>query len=119
MRLITFKDVFMVAVYVCAGIGVLLMGALAWVNNDSTEETESEWNLSTLSMDDAKSAEVCNIAVIPIIGTIIPYAGADEDGSGNMPPPATNSEDTLSALTTATTDPHIKSMLKFRSLMPR
>ncbi len=56
---------------------------------------------------------VCNIAVIPIFGSIIPYPGADEDGSGYAPPPSTNSSDTLYELGRAEADPNIKGVLAY------
>lgn len=52
----------------------------------------------------------CNIAVIPIVGSVIPYAGADEDGSGSLPP-STNPDDTLAALRAAEADPNIQGVL--------
>jgi len=66
----------------------------------------SGYNAST-----AVSDGYCNIAVIPITGNIIPYAGADEDGSGNTPSPSTNPDDTLTALRAAEADPNIRGVL--------
>lgn len=67
-----------------------------------------EWSgyNASLSVGDGR----CNIAVIPIVGDIIPYAGADEDGSGNTPP-STNPDDTLAALHAAEADPNIRGIL--------
>lgn len=67
-----------------------------------------EWSgyNASLSVNDGR----CNIAVIPIVGDIIPYAGADEDGSGNTPP-STNPDDTLSALRAAEADQNIQGIL--------
>lgn len=53
----------------------------------------------------------CNIAIIPIVGDIIPYAGADQDGSVNTPPPSTNPDYTLAALRVAEADPNIRGIL--------
>lgn len=53
----------------------------------------------------------CNIAVVPIVGEIIPYAGADKDGSGNELPPTTNADDVLSAIRKAETDSNIRGIL--------
>lgn len=67
-----------------------------------------EWSGYNASI--AVSDGFCNIAIIPIVGNVIPYAGADEDGSGNMPP-STNPEDTLVALRVAEADPNIRGVL--------
>lgn len=66
----------------------------------------SGYNASTMISDG-----VCNVAVVPIIGTILPYAGADEDGSGNVPPPSTNMSDTLSLIGSIEADPNIQGIL--------
>lgn len=66
----------------------------------------SGYNASTMISDGS-----CNIAVIPITGDIIPYAGADQDGSGNELPPSTNPDDTLSTLRWAENDPNIFGVL--------
>ncbi|MFA5745084.1 MAG: S49 family peptidase [Candidatus Paceibacterota bacterium] len=52
----------------------------------------------------------CNIAIIPIVGDVIPYAGADEDGSGSLSP-STNPDDTLAALRAAEADSNIRGVL--------
>ncbi|MDO8565842.1 MAG: S49 family peptidase [Candidatus Moranbacteria bacterium] len=53
----------------------------------------------------------CNIAVVPIVGEIIPYAGADKDGSGNELPPTTNADDVLSLLRAAESNPNMRGVL--------
>jgi protease-4 len=53
----------------------------------------------------------CNIAVVPIMGEIISYSGANEDGSGNELPPSTSMSDTLSLLSRAESDPYIYGVL--------
>jgi protease-4 len=67
-----------------------------------------EWSGYSASI--AVSDGFCNIAIIPIVGNVIPYAGADEDGSGNMPP-STNPDDTLAALRAAEADSNIRGIL--------
>lgn len=55
----------------------------------------------------------CNIAVIPILGDIIPYRGANMDGLTyieNMPP-SVNLEDSLWAINDAETNPNITGIL--------
>lgn len=68
-----------------------------------------EWSgyNKSLSMSDG----ICNIAVISVVGSIISYRGADENGSGNTLPPSTNVSDTLFAIGRAEADPHIKGIL--------
>jgi len=68
-----------------------------------------EWSgyNASLSVSDG----YCNIAIIPIVGNVIPYAGADQDGTGNTPPPSTNPDDTLAALRVAEADPNISGVL--------
>src|SRR3990167_10495750 len=58
-----------------------------------------------------KADASCNIAVIPIVGEIIPYVGAEKDGSGNEFPPTTNADDVLSALRAAETNSNIRGIL--------
>ena len=53
----------------------------------------------------------CNIAVLPIIGAIIPYAGADEDGSGNAPAPSTSADHILNMLRLAEREPDVRGIL--------
>jgi len=66
----------------------------------------SGYNTSTMISDGS-----CNIAVIQITGDIIPYAGADKDGSGNEMPPSTNPDDTLATLHWAESDPNVLGVL--------
>lgn len=54
---------------------------------------------------------LCNIAVVPIIGDVIPYAGADQDGNGYELPPSTNPDDVLATLRSAETDSNILGVL--------
>ena len=49
----------------------------------------------------------CNIAVIPIMGDIIPYAGADQNGSWSEMPPSTNADDVLATLYKAENETNI------------
>lgn len=68
-----------------------------------------EWSGYNASMKISDGS--CNIAVISIAGDIIPYAGADQDGSGNEMPPSTNPDDTLAKLRGAENDPNILGVL--------
>jgi protease-4 len=68
-----------------------------------------EWSGFNASI--AISDGFCNIAIIPIVGDVIPFAGADQDGSGSTPPPSTNPDDTLAALRAAEDDPNIRGVL--------
>lgn len=55
----------------------------------------------------------CNIAILPIIGSIIPYAGADKDGmtAESDLPPSTNPDDVAAMLRFAESDPSIIGIL--------
>lgn len=66
-----------------------------------------EWSGYNTRTKTTISDGVCNIAVVPIIGDIIPYAGADQDGSWNEMPPSTNPDDALATLRSAETDSNI------------
>lgn len=68
-----------------------------------------EWHRygSTFSISDGS----CNIAVVPIFGDILPYAGADQDENGNALPLSTNADDVLRTIRAAENDPNILGML--------
>ncbi len=66
-----------------------------------------EWSGYNANTKTAISDGSCNIAVVSIVGDIIPYAGADQDGSGNELPPSTNPDDILATLRVAENDPNI------------
>lgn len=68
-----------------------------------------EWSGYNASV--AVSDGFCNIAIVPIVGDVIPFAGADQDGSVNTPPPSTNPDDTLAALRAAEADPNVRGIL--------
>jgi len=70
-----------------------------------------EWSGYNASV--SVSDGVCNIAVIPIAGDIIPYAGANKDGMTYESdlPPTTNPDDVLSTLMWAESDPNILGVL--------
>jgi protease-4 len=82
------------AIIVVFAIGLRIFGS--W---------HDEWSGYNASMKISDGS--CNIAVIPIVGNIIPYAGADQDGSGNELPPSTNPDDVLSTLRGAENDSNI------------
>jgi protease-4 len=87
-----------VAIIVVFAIGLRMFGS--W---------HDEWSGYNASMKISDGS--CNIAVIPITGDIIPYTGADQDGSGNEMPPSTNPDDTLAKLRGAENDPNILAVL--------
>src|SRR3990167_8909236 len=82
------------AIIVVFAVGLRIFG--------SWHDEWSGYNASTMISDGS-----CNIAVIPITGDIVPYAGAYEDGSGNEMPPSTNPDDTLATLRWAESDPNV------------
>ena len=68
---------------------------------------------STVGQTDVagQSEASCNIAVIPVVGSILPYAGANQDGSGNELPPSTNPDDALAILRKAETNQNMRGVL--------
>lgn len=86
------------AIIIVFAVGLRIFG--------SWHDEWSGYNASTMISDGS-----CNIAVIPITGDIIPYAGADQDGSGNELPPSTNPDDTLATLRWAENDPNVLGVL--------
>lgn len=72
-----------------------------------------EWSGYNASKSTTISDGSCNIAVIPIIGDIVPYAGANKDGTtyDEDLPPTSNPDDTLAALRSAENDPNILGVL--------
>lgn len=70
-----------------------------------------EWSGYNTRTKTTISDGVCNIAVVPIIGDIISYAKADQDGSWNEMPPSTNPDDVLAMLRSAENDTKILGVL--------
>jgi len=68
----------------------------------------SGYNASVMISDGS-----CNIVVIPITGDIIPYAGADKDGTtyDTDLPPTANPDDILATLRSAESDPNVLGVL--------
>ncbi|MFA6408425.1 MAG: S49 family peptidase, partial [Candidatus Paceibacterota bacterium] len=95
-----------VARYAILALGVIATFSICLWIWGSWHDEWSGYNASSSVSDGS-----CNIAIIPIVGNIIPYAGADQDGSGNIPPPSTNPDDTLAALRAAEADPNIRGVL--------
>lgn len=89
-----------IATLITFTVGLLIFGA--W---------HDEWSGYNASMETTAGEEMCNIAVIPIMGDIIPYAKADLDGSGNEMPPSTNPDDVFVAIRAAESNPNIKGIL--------
>ncbi len=95
------REILTIALWSIAGISAFSAGLLIWgVWHD-------EWSGYNASTKTAISDGSCNIAVVPIVGDIIPYAGADHDGSGNEVPPSTNADDVLTTLRAAGNDQNI------------
>src|SRR3989344_2683468 len=67
----------------------------------------NEWSGYNAGAKMAISDGLCNIAVMPILGNIIPYAGADNDGSGNEMSPSINPDDFLEIVSMAERDKDI------------
>lgn len=87
------------------GFGLLAFAVGLWIWGTWHDEW-SGYNAS-LTISDGS----CNIAVIPIVGDIIPYAGADQDRSENELPPSANADDILATLRAAESDPNILGIL--------
>ena len=88
------------AIIVVFAVGLRIFG--------SWHDEWSGYNRSTVISDGS-----CNIAVIPITGDIIPYAGANKDGmtyDTDLPPTA-NPDDVLATLRSAESDPNVLGVL--------
>jgi protease IV len=99
------REILTIILWVIAILAILAVGLWMfgfWYN---------EWSGYNDSLETIKSDGQCNIAVVPIIGNIIPYAGADQDGSGSELPPSTNPDDVLNTIHTAEADPNIRGIL--------
>ena len=87
-----------VAIIVVFAVGLRIFG--------SWHDEWSGYNASTEISDGS-----CNIAIIPITGDIVPYAGPELDESGNELPLSTNPDDTLAILRSAENDPNVLGVL--------
>ena len=98
------QEVKITAVYGFAGLVVFAVGLLVF-------GTWYDWwmgyNTNTATISDGS----CNIAVVPLVGEIIPYAEVDQDGSGDILSPSTNPDDILATLRTAEADSNIRGVL--------
>ena len=56
---------------------------------------------------------VCNIAVVPILGEIIPYSGANDYGDESEPPISISAGDARAAIRMAESDPDIRGVLVY------
>jgi protease-4 len=68
-----------------------------------------EW--SGYNASAAISDGTCNIAVLPIVGDIVAFAGINTGEEGGIPPPSTNPDDTLLFVRAAENDPNILGIL--------
>ncbi|MEI6791463.1 MAG: S49 family peptidase [Myxococcaceae bacterium] len=65
----------------------------------------------SIKTDQNPSRDLCNIAVLPIVGDIIAYAGADGIPVEEKKPVSTNPDDLLAALHLAEKNPHMMGVL--------
>jgi protease-4 len=86
------------AIIIIFAVGLRIFG--------SWHDEWSGYNTSTMISDG-----FCNVAVIPITGDIIPFAGANQDGSGNEMPISTNPDDVAATLRFAENDPNVLGVL--------
>jgi protease-4 len=89
-------------------LGVIVVFAVGLQIYGSWYDEWSGYNASITISDGS-----CNIAVIPITGDIIPYAGANKDGTtyDTDLPPTINPDDTLATLRLAESEPNILGVL--------
>lgn len=102
MKRLTLRGVVVVALAVL-GLAVFAGGLWIW---GKWHDEWSGYNASTHVSDG-----YCNVAVIPIVGNIIPYDDANNDGDGVTPPPATSADVFSKALAKAEADPNILGVL--------
>ncbi len=87
------------------GLGVIVVFGVGLRIYGSWHDEWSGYNASTMISDG-----YCNIAVIPITGDIVPYAGAYLDENGNEPT-SVNPDDTLATLRWAENDSNVLGVL--------
>ena len=87
------------------GLGVIVVFGVGLRIYGSWHDEWRGYNASTMISDG-----YCNIAVIPIAGDIIPYAGAYLDENGNEPT-SVNPDDTLATLRWAENDSNVLGVL--------
>ena len=97
------REILTIVLWSVAIVLVFMFGLWIW---GAWHDDWSGYNAS-LTISDG----VCNIAVVPIIGDIIPYALTDQDESGSESHSYTNSNDVLSTLRMAEDDQNIKGIL--------
>lgn len=97
------RDIFRVAIVTLAALFLIVAGITyygAWYD---------EWSgyNAGLSISDG----YCNIAVIPIQGSIVEYPNILEDGSGYPVPPSTNPDDVIARIESAELDPYVTGIM--------
>ena len=97
------REILTIVLWSVAIVLVFMFGLWIW---GAWHDDWSGYNAS-LTISDG----VCNIAVVPIIGDIIPYALTDQDESGSESHSYTNSDDVLFTLRMAEDDQNIKGIL--------
>lgn len=90
-------------------LGVIAIAAILWVGLKIFGVQHDELTEYDYTMD--KKSEYCNIAVLPIVGYIIPYEGADQGEDGNELLPSTNPDDVLTMLRSIKNDEDILGVL--------
>lgn len=98
------QEVRVIAPYIFAVL-VVFAGGL-WVFGAWYDEW-SGYNANDRAISDG----LCNIAVVPITGEIVAYAGEGQDDSGNTLPSLTNPDDILALLRNAEADSNIRGVL--------
>lgn len=76
-----------------------------WVGLTIFGSWHDEWSGYNASV--SLSDGVCNIAVIPIVGDIVPFSGAYADGTELLPPAEVSLNDTLTLIDMAESDQNI------------
>jgi len=90
-----------------AAISTVFILVSVWATLKIYGNWSDDWSGYTASL--YVSDGVCNIAVVPIIGDIVPYSGAyGEEGPETTPLVEVTLADTLSAIGAAESDPYIK-----------
>ncbi len=99
------QEIYLILVWAVAAIAVFFIGLWGW---GTWHDEWSGYNTEINSYSEVSDGS-CNIAVLPIKGEIIPYAGANNDGTTFAAdlPPTSNPDDFISELRKAENDSNI------------
>jgi len=97
-------EVLIIIISTAAVIAVIIAGL--WAYGKFINERGDGDVIQEITNDES----LCNIAIIPINGDILPYAGANEDGSGSLPP-SSNPDDVMAAFRAIEADSDIRGIL--------